>query len=110
MSTLTTLTFQMFYGFIMKNYTVLPVDKEIALFEINLLKNIGITAEMETKEMEYLYLTKCRVGAMHRMNRADRKCLMLSFQNAINHASVNLEVIEQQREEKLLNQMTQNLG
>jgi hypothetical protein len=57
--------------------------------EVRFLKDCGLdlTSKMSCQERMNRYLTKQRIGATFQIDRKTRKHVMMSLENAINHAA-----------------------
>lgn len=89
----TELAYKLFVAFVVRN-KVLSRGK--ALEEVEMFKSAGLdlTSDMSMTEREERYLTKVRVGASFPLNRAERKGLLMSLENAINHATFDDELAD----------------
>ena len=58
-----------------------------AVEEANRMQDIELPLLGTPQEREEKYLTHVRIGATFKLNRKERRDLLLSLENAINHAS-----------------------
>jgi hypothetical protein len=84
--------FRLFVTFVVRNGVL---SRGQALEEVEIMKSAGmdLTSDMSMTERESRYLTKQRIGASFPLTRADRKNLLLSLENAINHATFDDELV-----------------
>lgn len=78
------LVYQIFVGFIVRSG---KLDQFDAIEEANRMEDAGLDMLAPPSEREHQYLTLVRIGATFKLNRKDRRELLLSLENAINHAS-----------------------
>jgi len=83
--------FRIFVAFVVRNKVLSRAQAEE---EVAIMKDAGLdlTSDMSMSEREERYLTKQRIGASFPLTRADRKNLLLSLENAINHATFDDEL------------------
>lgn len=59
-------------------------------FEAKLLARAGFTPKSTEQEMKKAYFPVSRAGATKRLTRLDRLHVILSYENACNHASIEI--------------------
>ena len=69
------------------------------LWEIDLLKSIGFNPNMSEAEMKEAYFPKVRTGSHMRLCRKDRLNIIFTYQNACNHASIQIFEMEMSESE-----------
>lgn len=59
-------------------------------FEADLLARAGFTPKLTERELKDAYFTAIRKGATRRMTRKERVGVILTYENACNHASIEI--------------------
>ncbi len=78
------LVYHIFVGFIVRAGKLDQFDAEE---EANRMEAAGLDMLAPPAEREHKYLTLVRIGANFKLNRKERRELLLFLENAINHAS-----------------------
>lgn len=63
---------------------------EQTAFEIARMKEAGFGTDLTEDDLTGIYFRMSRVGGTKRLNRNDRMGVILTYQNACNHASIEI--------------------
>jgi len=76
-------TFEIFKLFLVRDHGFTTPE---AIWEVNFFKELEVTWGMSGRALKDLYVHKLRKGSKKRLNRKDKMWIIMSLENAMNHA------------------------